>query len=300
MVPIILIPQLMFNGVAIDFDKLNPKISSSERVPMLGEMMVTRWAFEAVMVRQFKDNELERQFYEYDKDFNDSKYKTSYLLTEIALTLSKCNAALRGEVPKESISEDLELISHELKKELKLFNKQDEVEWEKLSPQKFDSATYQQIDEMIDALRKVYVSRGNVAFNKKDSIRNRLDSLFLPLEKEFTNEKIASLVKNDLAKTRILEVGNKLIRKTTPIYATPDVPENPLNFRTFLYAPEKYFLGTFYDTFWFNVVIIWLMAALGAVVLYLDLLKKLLLLFEKIGDYKFRQQLKKAQLRIRK
>jgi ABC-type multidrug transport system ATPase subunit len=300
MVPIILIPQLMFNGIALDFDKLNPKISSSERVPLLGEMMVSRWAFEAVMVRQFKDNELERQFYEYDKDFNDSKYKTSYLLTEIALTLSKCNAALRGEVPKESISEDLELINHELKKELKLFSKLDEVDWDKLSPQKFDSATYQKIDEMIGALKKVYVSRGNIAFNKKDSVRNRLDSLFLPLEKAYTNEKIASVVKNDLAKTRILEVGNKLIRKTTPIYATPDVPENPLNFRTFLYAPEKYFLGSFYDTFWFNVVIIWLMAAFGVLVLYLDLLKKLLNLFGKIGDYKFGQQLQKAKLRIGK
>jgi hypothetical protein len=252
------------------------------------------------MVRQFKDNELESQFYEYNKNFHDSEYKTGYLLTEIAHTLSKCSAALRGEVPKESISEDLELIDHELKKELKLFNKQDEVNWEKLNPQKFDSATYQKIDEMIGALKKVYVGRGNIAFKKKDSVRNRLDSLFLPLEKKFTNEKIASLVKNDVTKTRILEVGNKLIRKTTPIYATPDVPENALNFRTFLYAPEKYFLGNYYDTFWFNVVIIWLMAALGAVVLYLDLLKKLLLLFEKIGDYKFRQQLQKAKLRIRK
>ena len=81
----------------------------------------------------------------------------------------------------------------------------------------------------------------------------------------------------------------------TPIYATPDVPNNLLDFRTFFYAPEKYFAGSFIDTYWFNVIIIWFMALIALVALYLDLLKKFLNLFSKIGDYKLRKRLKEDE-----
>ena len=80
-----------------------------------------------------------------------------------------------------------------------------------------------------------------------------------------------------------------------PIYATPDVQDNPLDFRTFYYAPQKYFAGVFYDTFWFNVIIIWIMVFFGIIALYLDLLRKFLKLFERIGDYKLRKEIKKAE-----
>ncbi|MCK5370786.1 MAG: ABC transporter permease, partial [Cyclobacteriaceae bacterium] len=93
MVPLILIPQLIFNGVAIEFDKLNPRISSSDRVPVLGELMISRWAFEAIMVRQFKDNEYEKHFYEYDKTIADAGYKTGFYLKELETNLASCNAA---------------------------------------------------------------------------------------------------------------------------------------------------------------------------------------------------------------
>ncbi|MCK5704356.1 MAG: hypothetical protein KAI29_24550, partial [Cyclobacteriaceae bacterium] len=123
---------------------------------------------------------------------------------------------------------------------------------------------------------------------------------YLEIKNAYTNEKVSSIVTNSMGKKRILEVGNKLIRKINPIYATPDVPENPLNFRTFYYAPQKYFAGRYYDTYWFNVVIIWIMVVFASLALYFDLLKKFLNLFVKIGDYQFRQKIKKAQLSIRK
>jgi ABC-type multidrug transport system ATPase subunit len=293
LIPIILIPQLMFNGLTIDFDKLNPRISSSERVPILGELMIARWASEAIMVRQFKDNALESRFYRYDKERLNAQYKTSYYLSEIGKALSNCNAALRGEVPRQSVMDDLGLIGYELKKELEIFNKQEEVDWEKLTPTDFDSATFSQIDKMIRTLQNVYVKRSNRAFAQRDSITKALDDDYIRFEKTFTNERVAAIVRNDRAKVRIMEVGNKLIQKYNLIYTTPQVPQNPWNFRTYLYAPEKYFLGQYYDTFWFNIAIIWLMTTLAIFVLYLDLLRKMLKLLTKISDYKIRIQSEK-------
>lgn len=305
MVPIILIPQLMFNGVAIEFDKLNPSISSSERVPLLGELMTSRWAFEAIMVRQFKDNAYEKHFYEYDKIREDSGYKSEYYLNKLGSNLASCDAALRGDVPRAEISDNLELIKYELKKELTNFNQQDSVDWNKLVPDKYDSAISITIGNQINTLKRLYINRKNEAFDQIDSLKKveirdkKLNKEYFEIKSAFTNEKVGSIVKNQGFEF-ILEVGNKLIRKATPIYATPEIPKNPLNFRTFYYAPQKYFAGRYFDTFWFNIIIIWVMSAIALLALYLDILKKFLKQFERIGDYKLRQKIKKGQLSIRK
>lgn len=305
LVPIILIPQLMFNGVAIEFDKLNPNISSSERVPILGELMTSRWAFEAIMVRQFKDNRYEKHFYKYDKTKEDSGYKSEYYLNELESNLASCNVALRGGVSREAISDNLELIKYELKKELENFGKQDSVDWNKLEPDKFDSAISITIENNIKTLKRLYINRKNEALDQIDSLRRveirekELNEEYFKIKRAYTNDKVASIVKNQGFEF-ILEVGNKLIRKTTPIYATPDIPENPLNFRTFYYAPQKYFAGRYFDTFWFNIIIIWMMSIIALIALYFDILRKFLKLFDKIGDYKLRQKIKKAQRSIRK
>lgn len=297
MVPIFLIPQLMFNGVAIEFDRLNPSISSSDKVPMLGELMTSRWAFEAVMVRQFKDNDYEKHFYALDKIMEDSNYKSEYYLTSLETNIALCNAALRGEVSPEDVSDQFDLINHELKKELRVFDRQDSVDWEKLTPTKFDSLTSNKVELLIGTLKRVYVKRKNDAFNLIDSLKKteirdeNLEAEYFKIKNAYTNEKVGAIVKNQ-GINFIMQVGNRLIRKATPIYATPEIPENPLNFRTFYYAPQKYFAGRYFDTFWFNIFIIWGMSLLALLALYLDLLKKFLNLFERIGDYKLRQKIK--------
>ena len=48
LIPFLIIPQLLLSGVIVKFDKLNPSISSQNFVPFTGEVMTSRWAFEAV------------------------------------------------------------------------------------------------------------------------------------------------------------------------------------------------------------------------------------------------------------
>ncbi|MCG8309098.1 MAG: ATP-binding cassette domain-containing protein [Cytophagales bacterium] len=306
MVPIILIPQLMFNGVAIEFDKLNPRISSSDKVPLLGDLMTSRWAYEAIMVRQFKENEYEKYFYDWDKTIADSDYKTAYYLTALDDALTKCSSALRGDERRDSIAGHLDLIKYELRKELRSVDREQLIDWEKLDPHKFDSITYASVENVLSTLRTMYINQRNKAFDqkqdwKKTNIIDRdLENLYFDIQNSYSNNKINSIVKNTQSLKFILEVKNRLIRKTTPIYATPEIPDNPLDFRTFFYAPVKYFGGIYMDTYWFNLAIIWGMAFLALIALYMDLLKKFLNLFVKIGDYKFRKQIRKAENPIRK
>ena len=52
--------------------------------------MASRWAFEAAMVSQFKDNDFERQFYLYDKIMANSDYKKVYFIPEVETKLQYC------------------------------------------------------------------------------------------------------------------------------------------------------------------------------------------------------------------
>src|SRR5690606_7935264 len=68
LIPILIIPQLLLSGVVIGFDKFNPRVTKPIGVPWIGEVMASRWAFEAFMVTQYKDNPFERMFYDLDKE----------------------------------------------------------------------------------------------------------------------------------------------------------------------------------------------------------------------------------------
>ena len=62
-IPILIIPQLLFSGVIVRFDRLFPAISSQNSVPLIGNVMTSRWAYEAMAVHQFRNNEFNKIFF---------------------------------------------------------------------------------------------------------------------------------------------------------------------------------------------------------------------------------------------
>ena len=54
LIPFIIIPQLILSGVIVKFEKLNPIITVQKKVPLTGEIMASKWAFEALAVNQLK------------------------------------------------------------------------------------------------------------------------------------------------------------------------------------------------------------------------------------------------------
>ncbi len=55
LVPLLLIPQILLCGVIVKFDDLQNKNAENDVVPVTGEIMASRWAFEAMAVEQFKE-----------------------------------------------------------------------------------------------------------------------------------------------------------------------------------------------------------------------------------------------------
>lgn len=287
LIPLLLIPQLILSGVVINFDKFNPKVSTLDGVPLVGEFMASRWAFEAAVVTQFKDNRFDRIFYELDKKAANAEYKKLYYIprleSELAFVFNNMRRRLSGEADK--MRKSLALLQNEIGEELEIVGEDKFLHLDRLVLEKFDSATYQNTSAFLATLKQLYVNKYNQAFDEKvkltdsltqtESARQQFDSLRLT----YQNEAIQSELKNINTVYRVIELDDHLIQKIYPIYFDDHEPSHLFDFREKFYAPKKHFAGMFYDTLYFNISIIWLMSVVLFVILYFNGLKRFIGLF---------------------
>ena len=281
LIPILLIPQLILSGVVVKFDKLNPTIGNTATVPAVGDLMASRWAFEAAMVAQYKDNEFEKEFYLYDKVMSESDYKKIYYIPELETKLDFINLHYKNTEPgiQEEVKKHLRLLRYEINRELEDIGKGNFKDIDRLTLSEFDSTTFNETHEFLETLKKFYMNRYNMADKKKES---QLKSMTNTLEKEknfeklkenYQNEAIAELVKNSTETHRIIEKDGKLVQKIYPVYKDPD-PDHIVDFDAQFYMPAKHFLNKNIDTFIFNLGVIWSMTLVLAIALYFEILRK--------------------------
>jgi len=79
-IPLVMIPMMVLSGAMFSFEKLNRTITTVDKVPVITELMPTKWAYEALMVTQFKENEFEKNFFDYEKRISYNNFKSAYLL----------------------------------------------------------------------------------------------------------------------------------------------------------------------------------------------------------------------------
>jgi hypothetical protein len=282
LIPLLLIPQLILSGVVVKFDKLNPQIGNPATVPLVGDLMASRWAFEAAMVTQFKDNNFEKQFYLFDKTMANADYKKVYFIPEIETRLQYCinNFQSREAAIQQKVKHDLQLIRNEVSKEL------NETRYklsaiDNFEPGKFDSTSYLQVSRYLEQVKRFYVNRYNAADKKKEELIINLtntpqrQALFNRFRERYHNESIAELVKNLTETHRIIEEDGKLIQKIYPVYKDPD-PDHAIDFDAQFYMPSKHFLNQDVDTFYFNTAVIWSMTLVLAIALYFDVLRRII------------------------
>ena len=130
-------------------------------------------------------------------------------------------------------------------------------------------------------VRRIHVRRHKAAQDEKERrIKQLTDTpekaeAYYKLRRDNTNDQVTSLVLDNKEKTRILEHRDRLVQQIYPIYADPN-PANFFDFRTLFYLPTKYFAGKYYETLYFNVVIMWMMTLALVITLYYDVLRKLI------------------------
>ncbi len=288
LIPLLMIPQMALGGAMFSFDKLNRVLGSAGKVPMVAEMMASRWAYEALMVNQFVNNRYQKVYYNIDIDKENASYKQIYYYPELRNILNE-SLEIINNIKKnkygniDSINNVLKnnfvLLKKEFKKESFVLPNMPFTDYKFLSATHLNESSLQKIEEHIDKWDKVQGGIFSKADIKKQKIINFLNEkekgYSRNLRHNYHNEKLEDIVTNAYEKNKILRSENSLIRQYRPIYQKP-LYMGGLGIQTHFYAPEKVIFGKYIPTFWFNMIIIWIMTILLYIPLYYDLLKKLI------------------------
>jgi ABC-type multidrug transport system ATPase subunit len=281
LIPLVMIPMMILSGAMFSFDKLNRRVSRVDKVPIIAEFMVTKWSYEALMVHQFKDNKfMKNKLYAIEKEESESDFKKVYWLPELFERLERIKNEVEN-VRTISISvNDLSVIANEISKE-SVSNK-DIAPFEHISelfPGRFSSETAEKVYEYLSALDRYYGEKFQRISRKKENYFNfyldRDPDAYNLLRDRYHNEGVSDIVRKVYEKNKILEYDQQLVQHYDPVYQDPFIG-NMLSIRTHFYSPMKPFLGKTYDTFWYNMIFIWLLTALLYVALYYEWLKKLI------------------------
>jgi hypothetical protein len=288
LIPFILIPMLIFSGVMVKFDKLNPSIIVHNSVPMIGEVMVTRWAYEAMAVNQFTTNNYEKHFYDYDKKKSIADFKKNFWIPRLKTKNDDCLRNLDNPENAEVLKNDLLLLKNELKRgELPFKEISDifSVEMiDDLQPESYTAELGKNLKLYLESLNTYYIRTFNNVYKERNLLISQMNDskekreLFLAVKDAYQNESLADLVTNKTEIDKILELPGELVQQSDPIYMDP---AGGGNIRAHFFAPRKRFLGGLYGTFWVNVIVIWTMSLMLAVTLYFEIFRRVL---ERLGD----------------
>ncbi|MFH1160756.1 MAG: ATP-binding cassette domain-containing protein, partial [bacterium] len=276
LIPFILVPQLLLSGTIVPFDNLNPSLSSRIYAPFVGDLMTSRWSYEALAVQQFKANRYEKVFYPYDREISYYSYIAAYQIPALQAELDACRRNILLNQEPEKTGNYFAILQHELAGLSKEAGFGTFPGAGNLASVRFDDQVKMEASLYLDSLSRYFSSRLSKATARRDAVYERLvteageDALFT-LRRLCYNESLADFVLNRNSTDKVIESKGRLIRKKDPIFMDPESSCGRAHF----YAPYKNLFGWKIDTLWFNLGVLWLMTLVLYLTLLHDSLRKL-------------------------
>jgi hypothetical protein len=274
LIPFLIIPQLILSGVFVNYDQLNPRLSSTKGIPWYGELITAKWAFEALSVHQFNNNKYHQEFSTFERLKSQATYIKDYWIPEMNNQINKREKTADSK-EKSNIRS---LVINELTKHQR--NVSNEFPNELL----VDVATLvdgenRDLQTYLEQLKTFYIKLYNKAdealeTRKKEIIAEKGEAYLVELKEVHHNESLERFVRrsNDLFIDRIIVLEDEMLQKFDPIYMKPDHPFIKAHFL----APVKNIGQKAYDTYFINLIIIWVLNTLLFLLLYSSSLKRLL------------------------
>jgi len=273
-IPFILVPQLLLNGVVVKYDKLHEKITNYKYVPIIGDLITARWAYEALAVVQFKDNKWKKNFFNLETKKNFFEFKINYLIPELKEQVKETVFLKKN---KKNINDKLTLIKNELIKLDNLFNKKCFLNIDKINSKNFDEKIANDIllclESRLLLLKKELLKIEKEIDNVYDSLNKKFgQDKLIKLKENYHNESIENLVLNKYSLENYKIYKGEIIQVSKPIYVTPDSKIG----RAHYFSAFK-ILGNFkVDTLWFNLMFIWFTSLILYVLLRFEVLRKII------------------------
>ncbi len=275
-IPVLLVPQIMLGGASVSFDELMDREAGTRNVPVIADIMPSRWGYEALVVEQYGKNRYMRLFFEDERQAVNSDYM---LQVHIPRMQSLADYPLLESAEPDHAGQARRKLAV-LAAELKIIEERTGIvsglAAAMMEPKTYTLATCRRVKEYLERIEKYYQDLHTQAVENKRAAEKRLhDSLGIAGAQKFKNthynEDIANLVLNvrDLEAVRLS--GNRLVRVAAPVF---EEPESKLGCAPFLASSKR--AGPWrMETLHFNLLVLGGMAVLLFLALAARLLPRL-------------------------
>ena len=252
----------------VKFDDLVPN-SKTGNVPIIGEVIPSRWAFEALSVASFSMNQYEKPIFADEKEKYAAQYYRHAFLYEMESQLETLeDERAKGVEMKPS---HLSVIKNELPHLSSICEMDQYDEIEKLSEKTFTQEIYTSLDNYFTEAENILNRRCSKYNNECDRIitdyiaANGKEAL-LNLKRKHYNLFLEDLVINSDTETTHKIVGNAIVPKAGYIFIDPRTH----NGRAPFYSSVKIVSNYKIPTLWYNLGVLILMCILTTLALFLD------------------------------
>jgi ABC-type multidrug transport system ATPase subunit len=290
LVPFLLIPQILFSGVLVKFDKLHRSLSNYEYVPVLGDLMVSRWAYEALSVEQFKNNRYMHQFFDLEQNLSNATYMESFLIPSLETSLDETLEFIATGNMREQARLNLEMIEGQITLLHEQYPQVYKEQNQSVTAISLNDSLVNYIRQYLKAMKQyAHEERGQASIaisQKKQQLVNELGGVasFTQYRDAYENAQLSDiLLNNNNVLDKIEQKGSKMIRRHQPVYMEP----NSRIGRAHFYAPVKKIGPLKIGTLLFNTLVIWLTCLILYITLYFDTLRKTL---EFLGNTRIRKR----------
>ena len=257
-IPILLIPQILLCGLVVSFSDLTPK-STTGNVPVIGDLIPSRWAYEALAVTSFTDNAYKAPFFELDKKKYENQYYNMGFLDELQSQLETMkDEEKRGKEVNPSHMETIRMNLPEL------------TDYCGMDAYKGDYS-YESLRQYMKEAERILSKRSNETTLKADRlmaemVREQGKDAVLELKREHYNLNLEDCVIGANQKRMLDVIDNHIVARTGIIYLTPKSKVGRAPF----YSSEK-ILGSWHiKTLWYNLGILLVMSIIIAIFLFAD------------------------------
>ena len=257
-IPMLLIPQILLCGLVVSFSDLTPK-STTGNVPLIGEIIPSRWSYEALAVTSFTDNPYEAPFFELDKQKYQNQFYNLGVLNELQSQLeTKKDEEKKGKPVDPKHMETIRMNLPEITAYCQMKPYQGDYSYTSL---------YDYMKEAEDILAK----RSNEATLKADNkmaamIREQGKESILQLKRDNYNIKLEDCVIGADQRQMLDVIDGHLVPRMSIIYLTPRSQCGRAPF----YSSEKIIGSWHIKTLWFNMSVLLMMCIILIILLLTD------------------------------
>lgn len=279
LIPLMLVPQLLLSGVIVDFNKMNSTMTSYTRTPVIGDLMTSRWAYEALAVDEFARNKYRRNIFKEEQLKNDLNFKTYYWLPEVQKNLKLYETEMK-EGNLAAAADYVPLLQnslYDLDKELPAKNDSFRLAIHQLLVAEYNAENIHYLNEKLNGAKSIFQEKYKNATIALDNEHKLLLAKFNDNSEElvnfknlYDNKKLEVLVRDKYALQKVHYHEDRIYQGDEPIYRYPAYHNGTAHF----YASVKYIGNWKINTVIFNILFIWLMTFFLMVALYFDWLRK--------------------------